>query len=60
MIGCGNPNQVPAHSAADEKAIQYLKSMTPQQQIDRIQSGPMPAAAKTAMIAKIKAQNGLK
>lgn len=58
--GCGNADQVPAHTADEQKAVDELASLTPQQQIDRIEKGPMPAAAKTAMIDKIKKENGLK
>jgi len=58
--GCGNSANVPAHSATEDKAIAELKSMTPQQQIDRIQKGPMPASAKESMIKKIKDANGMK
>jgi hypothetical protein len=57
--GCNNPNAVPAHSAADDKAMAAYNSMTPQQHIDAIEKGPMPAAAKQAMIQKIKEQNHL-
>ena len=57
--GCDNPNGIPAHSAADEKAISDYKSMTPQQRIDLIQKGSMPEAAKEAQIKKIKQANGM-
>lgn len=60
VAGCANPNAVPAHTAADDKAINYYKSLTPQQRIELIQKGAMPQAAKDAQIAKIKADNGLK
>jgi len=59
-VGCSNPNQVPSHSAADDKAISELKAMTPEQQIDRIQKGPMPESAKAAQIQKIKEKAGIK
>ncbi len=55
--GCGSSDAVPAHSASEQKALNEYKSLTPQQQIDRIQKGPMPASAKEAMIKKIKDQN---
>jgi hypothetical protein len=58
--GCGSANDVPAHTADEQKAVSELNSMTPQEQIDRLEKGPMPAAAKAAMIAKIKKDNGLK
>jgi hypothetical protein len=59
VTACDNPNAVPTHSAADDKAINALKSMTPQQQIDLIQKGPMPPSAKASMIKKIKDKNGI-
>lgn len=58
--GCGSGNDIPAHTADEQKAVDELKSLTPQQQIDRLEKGPMPAAAKAAMIDKIKKENGLK
>jgi len=58
--GCGSANDIPAHTADEQKAVDELNSMTPQQQIDRLEKGPMPADAKAAMIAKIKKENGLK
>ncbi|RYG42937.1 hypothetical protein EON79_17950 [bacterium] len=58
--GCGNADSVPAHSAEEQKAIDELKTLTPEQQIDRIQKGGMPQAAKDAMIRDIKAKHGLK
>lgn len=59
--GCGSdPNAVPAHTADEQKLVDQLAHETPQQQIDRVQKGPMPQAAKDAMIKKIKDANGLK
>ncbi|MDR3688145.1 MAG: hypothetical protein P4L46_02115 [Fimbriimonas sp.] len=58
--GCGNPNAVPSHSDVETKAINELKSMTPEQQIERIEKGPMPASAKAAQIQKIKDKAGIK
>ena len=58
--GCGNADAIPSHTADEQKAVDELQSLTPQQQIDRLEKGPMPAAAKAAMIAKIKKDNGLK
>ena len=60
MGGCGGPNDVPAPTADEQKAVDGLKSLTPQQQIERLQNGPMPPAAKEAMIKKIKDDNGIK
>lgn len=60
LSGCGAGNQVPAHTADEQKAVEELKNMTPEQQIERIQKGPMPESAKAAMIKKIKDENGLK
>ncbi|CAN5489300.1 hypothetical protein BH11ARM2_BH11ARM2_08260 [soil metagenome] len=57
--GCGSSG-VPDHTADEQKAVDELKNQTPQQQIDRIQNGPMPESAKKAMIDKIKKENGLK
>jgi hypothetical protein len=59
VAGCGNPNAIPQHSADDQKAIDQVNKMTPQQRIDMIQKGPMPPAAKDQMIKKIKADNNL-
>ena len=59
--GCGSSqDQVPAHSPEEAKAIQEAKNMTPQQQIERIQSGGMPESAKAAMIQEIKQKHGIK
>lgn len=53
--GCGaGQDTVMAHSPSEQKAIDAYKNMTPQQQIDLVQKGPMPQAAKTATIQKIK------
>jgi hypothetical protein len=60
LSGCGSGNQVPAHTADEQKAVNDLNNMTPEQQIERIQKGPMPDSAKAAMIKKIKDENGLK
>lgn len=57
--GCGDSNQVPGHTADEQKAVDELKNQTPQQQIERIQNGPMPDSAKKAMIDKIKKENNL-
>ena len=58
--GCSNPNTVPSHSASEDKAINDLKKMSPQDRIALIEKGPMPASAKEAEIKKIKDENGLK
>lgn len=58
--GCSNPNSVPAHSNTEEAAITELNKMTPEQQIERIQKGPMPESAKVSMIQKIKDKSGIK
>jgi len=59
--GCGSSSDsVPAHTADEQKLVDQLKNETPQQQIERIQNGPMPEAAKAAMIQKIKDKNGIK
>jgi len=58
--GCDNPNKVLAHSADEQKAIDVLKNETPEQQIKRIEDGPMPQSAKGPMIQKIKDKYGLK
>ena len=60
VAGCGNSQDaVMPHSASEQKAIDAYKSMTPQQQIDMIEKGPMPPGAKEAQIKKIKAENGM-
>ena len=58
--GCGSSSGVLAHDAREQKALDDLKKETPEQQIERIQKGPMPASAKDAMIKKIKDANGIK
>ena len=58
--GCGSADSVPSHTADEQKLVNELKNETPQQQIDRIQKGPMPEAAKATMIQKIKSENGIK
>lgn len=58
--GCGASDVVPKHSAEEEKALQEMKTLTPEQQIERIQNGGMPASAKEAMIQEIKTKHGLK
>jgi hypothetical protein len=54
--GCGNNETVMPHSASEQKAMSSYASMTPQQKIDLIEKGPMPEAAKKAMIERLKAQ----
>lgn len=58
--GCGDGDTVPKHSAEEEKALQDMKTLTPEQQIERIQNGGMPDSAKQALIQEIKTKNGLK
>lgn len=58
--GCGNGSEVPNHTADEQKAVNELKNETPEQQIQRIQNGPMPEAAKAAMIDRIKKEHNLK
>jgi hypothetical protein len=58
--GCGNGDSVPKHTPEEEKALQDLKTLTPEQQIERIQNGGMPDSAKQAMIQQIKTKYGLK
>lgn len=59
--GCGSsPDSVPQHTPEEAKAIQDAKNMTPEQQIERIQSGGMPESAKAAMIQEIKQKHGIK
>lgn len=59
--GCGKSGDtVPAHSPEEEKAIQEVKNLTPEQQIERIQNSPMPDTAKASMIQKIKQEHGIK
>lgn len=58
--GCGSGDSVPSHTADEQKLVDQLKNETPQQQIERIQNGPMPQSAKDAMIKKIKDENGIK
>ena len=60
VAGCGNSQDtVMPHSASEQKAIDAYKSMTPQQQIDLVQKGGMPEAAKAATIKRIKDKAGL-
>lgn len=58
--GCGSADSVPGHTADEQKLVDQIKNETPQQQIDRIEKGPMPADAKAKMIQKIKSENGIK
>lgn len=60
LAGCGSADSVPAHTAAEQKAIDAEKNLTPEQRIAQIQNSPLPAGAKTDMIAKVKAENGIK
>lgn len=58
--GCNNPNAVLPHSPDERKAYDQLNAMTPQQRIDAIEKGPMPAGAKAKMIQDIKDKAGIK
>lgn len=58
--GCGNGDTVPKHSPEEEAALKEMQTLTPEQQIERIQNGGMPESAKQAMIQEIKTKNGLK
>ena len=58
--GCNNPNAVLPHSPDEQKAYDRLNAMTPQQRIDAIEKGPMPAGAKAKMIQEIKDKAGIK
>jgi len=58
--GCNGGDAIPKHGADDQKAIDKVNAMTPQQRIDMIQKGPMPQAAKDHMIKQIKEENHLK
>ena len=59
VTGCSSGNTIPQHSADDQKAIDKVNAMTPQERIDMIQRGPMPQAAKDQLIKKIKQDNHL-
>lgn len=58
--GCGSADSVPGHTADEQKLVDQMNAETPQQQIERIQKGPMPEAAKPAMIQRVKDKYGLK
>lgn len=58
--GCASGDSVPNHTADEQKLVDQMNRETPEQKIERIQKGPMPEAAKQAMIQKIKKENGLK
>lgn len=60
LAGCGQGAGVPTHTADEQKAVDDLKNETPEQQIERIQKGPMPESAKAAMIQRIKQEHGMK
>ncbi|MCU0315344.1 MAG: hypothetical protein MUC92_01995 [Fimbriimonadaceae bacterium] len=60
LSGCNNPDAVPGYSAEEQKLVNDPKNETPEQQIERINKGPMPHAAKDEMIRKIKAENNMK
>ena len=55
--GCGSGDTIPKHGADDQKAIDAYNAMSPQQRIDMINKGPMPASAKAEAIKKIKDAN---
>lgn len=57
--GCSSGDTIPKHGADDQKAIDKINSMSPQERIDMIEKGPMPPAAKAQMIKKIKEENHL-
>lgn len=61
--GCGesggSPGKPPPHTAEEDAAIKAAKAATPQQQIEQIEKGPMPADQKAVMIKAIKDKNGL-
>jgi hypothetical protein len=58
--GCGSADKAPGHTAEEQKLVDELNNQTPEEQIERIQKGPMPQAAKDEMIKKIKQENGIK
>jgi len=59
MGGCSGGDSVPSHTAAEDKAMQDIKNLTPEQRIEQIKNAPMPEGAKAAMIDKIKKENGI-
>ncbi|MBI1334959.1 MAG: hypothetical protein GC165_19005 [Armatimonadetes bacterium] len=62
LSGCGggNDHSAPPHTADEQIAVEAVKNLTPEQQIERAQNSPMPQAAKDALIKSIKEKNGMK
>jgi hypothetical protein len=59
--GCGSgDDKVPGHTADEQRLVDQMNNETPEQRIERIRKGPMPEAAKAAMIQKIKDEQGKK
>lgn len=58
--GCSSPDSTPKHTAEEQKLVDELNNQTPEEQIERIEKGPMPQSAKDEMIKKIKQENGIK
>jgi len=59
LAGCGS-GKTYKHTATEEAALEQMRNETPEQKIERIQKGPMPASQKDAMIKEIKEKNGIK
>lgn len=60
IAGCGSSQRTYTHTADEEKAMQEVKNLTPEQQIERAQNAPISPEAKETLIRSIKEKNGLK
>ena len=61
LVGCGSgSNGAPRHTADEEKALESVKNLTPEQQIERAQASPLPPEQKEGLIKSIKEKHGIK
>ncbi len=61
LVGCGSSTstKAPPHTPEEDAAIKAAKALTPQQQIEQVEKGPLPPDQKATLINSIKAKNGL-
>ena len=63
LAGCGASSggkTTYTPNSEEQKLVNELAKESPEKQIERIQNGPMPEAAKAEAIRKIKAEHGIK
>lgn len=60
LSGCGGSKRTYKHTDVEEQAMQEVKNLTPEQQIERAQKSPLPPEQKEALIKSIKEKNGIK